>query len=191
MRWIPIVHTDQHTVGAARYDGDTLLDVHWVGVIDHAVRPESWQGLLVHIVPAHRGTGEGWMVRACQEAVRGMDGTVYALDVKKSAWTPVAKLASQTLVPETTAELAFMVAERLCQQMREVVLFSDMRVPLPHLTACFGVAVLGPDGDEMSLIEAADAALYPASTCRDRGPSASKAAWSSGAVSNHVTSTRG
>jgi len=66
------------------------------------------------------------------------------------------------VLPETTAELAFMVAERLCQQMREVVMFSDMRVPLPHLTACFGVAVLGPDGDEMSLIEAADAALYRA-----------------------------
>jgi len=66
------------------------------------------------------------------------------------------------VLPETSAELARMVADRLCQQMREVVLFSDMRVPLPHVTACFGVAVLGPDGDEMSLIEAADAALYRA-----------------------------
>ena len=66
------------------------------------------------------------------------------------------------ILPETTAELARMVAERLCQQMREAVLFPDMRVPMPHLTACFGVAVLAPDGDEMSLIEAADAALYRA-----------------------------
>lgn len=66
------------------------------------------------------------------------------------------------VLPETTAELARMVADRLCQQMREAVLFPDMRVPMPHLTACFGVAVLGPDGDEMSLIEAADAALYRA-----------------------------
>ena len=66
------------------------------------------------------------------------------------------------VLPETNAELARMVADRLCQQMREVVLFSDMRVPMPHLTACFGVAMLGPDGDETSLIEAADAALYRA-----------------------------
>ncbi|THC45043.1 diguanylate cyclase [Massilia sp. Mn16-1_5] len=66
------------------------------------------------------------------------------------------------VLPETNAELAHMVADRLCQQMREVVLFSDMRVPMPHLTACFGVAVLGPEGDEVSLIEAADAALYRA-----------------------------
>ena len=66
------------------------------------------------------------------------------------------------VLPETTAELARMVADRLCQQMREAVLFPDMRVPMPHLTACFGVAVLGPDGDETSLIEAADAALYRA-----------------------------
>jgi diguanylate cyclase (GGDEF)-like protein len=66
------------------------------------------------------------------------------------------------VLPETSAELARMVADRLCQQMREVVLFPDMRVPMPHLTACFGVAVLGPDGDEISLIEAADAALYRA-----------------------------
>ncbi|MFC4931972.1 GGDEF domain-containing protein [Massilia sp. GCM10023247] len=66
------------------------------------------------------------------------------------------------VLPETTVELARMVADRLCQQMREAVLFPDMRVPMPHLTACFGVAVLGPDGDETSLIDAADAALYRA-----------------------------
>ena len=66
------------------------------------------------------------------------------------------------VLPETTVELAHMVADRLCRQMREAVLFPDMRVPMPHLTACFGVAVLGPDGDEMSLIAAADAALYRA-----------------------------
>ncbi|QNA99199.1 GGDEF domain-containing protein [Massilia sp. Se16.2.3] len=66
------------------------------------------------------------------------------------------------VLPETTAELAQMVAERLCKQMREAVLFPDMRVPMPHLTACFGVAVLDPNGDETSLIDAADAALYRA-----------------------------
>ena len=66
------------------------------------------------------------------------------------------------VLPETTAERAQLVAERLCQQMRQVVLFPDMRVPMPHLTACFGVAVLDSNGDETALIEAADAALYRA-----------------------------
>jgi diguanylate cyclase (GGDEF)-like protein len=66
------------------------------------------------------------------------------------------------VLPETSAELARMVADRLCRQMREAVLFPDMRVPMPHLTASFGVAVLGPDDDGTSLIEAADAALYRA-----------------------------
>lgn len=66
------------------------------------------------------------------------------------------------VLPDTTGELAHMVADRLCQKMRETVLFSDMRVPMPHLTACFGVAVLDPDSDETALIEAADAALYRA-----------------------------
>jgi len=66
------------------------------------------------------------------------------------------------VLPETTGELAHLVAERLCQKMREAVLFPDMRVPMPHVTACFGVAVLDPDSDEMGLIEAADAALYRA-----------------------------
>lgn len=66
------------------------------------------------------------------------------------------------VLPDTTGELAHMVADRLCQKMRETVLFSDMRVPMPHLTACFGVAVLDPEGDETALIEAADAALYRA-----------------------------
>ena len=66
------------------------------------------------------------------------------------------------VLPDTSGELARMVADRLCQQMRQVVLFPDMRVPMPHLTACFGVAVLDHHGDETALIEAADAALYRA-----------------------------
>jgi len=66
------------------------------------------------------------------------------------------------VLPDTNAEMAHMVASRLCQKMREAVLFPDMRVPMPHLTACFGVAVLDPNTDEMALIEAADAALYRA-----------------------------
>lgn len=66
------------------------------------------------------------------------------------------------VLPDTTSEMAHMVANRLCQKMRETVLFPDMRVPMPHLTACFGVAVLDPSADETALIEAADAALYRA-----------------------------
>ena len=66
------------------------------------------------------------------------------------------------VLPDTNAEMAHMVANRLCQKMRETVLFPDMRVPMPHLTACFGVAVLDPGADETALIEAADAALYRA-----------------------------
>jgi len=66
------------------------------------------------------------------------------------------------VLPDTTGEMAHMVANRLCQKMREAVLFPDMRVPMPHLTACFGVAVLDPSLDETALIEAADAALYRA-----------------------------
>lgn len=66
------------------------------------------------------------------------------------------------VLPDTNAEMAHMVANRLCQKMRETVLFPDMRVPMPHLTACFGVAVLDPEADETALIEAADAALYRA-----------------------------
>ncbi|MEZ4318900.1 MAG: hypothetical protein R3F61_15405 [Myxococcota bacterium] len=77
MRWIPIVHHDTHTVGVARFDGDALLDVHWVGVAPHSVSPEQWQSLLALVAPEHRGTGEGWMVRASQEALRGLAGRAF------------------------------------------------------------------------------------------------------------------
>jgi PleD family two-component response regulator len=40
--------------------------------------------------------------------------------------------------------------------------FEDMRLPLPHMTASFGVACLRPGQDERALIAAADAALYRA-----------------------------
>jgi GGDEF domain-containing protein len=40
--------------------------------------------------------------------------------------------------------------------------FGDMRLPLPHITASFGVASLQPQQDEQSLIAHADAALYRA-----------------------------
>ena len=66
------------------------------------------------------------------------------------------------ILPETSEKLALMVAERLCKRMREAVVFEDMRLPMPHLTASFGVAALTMAMNEEALIGAADAALYRA-----------------------------
>lgn len=66
------------------------------------------------------------------------------------------------ILPETTELLAVMVAERLVARMREAPIFPDMRLPLPHVTASVGVAVLGEGMDDLGLIAAADAALYRA-----------------------------
>ncbi len=81
MTWVPTVHDDKRTVGIARYEGPVgesePAEVLWVGVIDHDVSPERWQGLLAMLVDAHRGTGDGWMVRCAQEGVKGLDGTLF------------------------------------------------------------------------------------------------------------------
>ncbi|NHZ64227.1 GGDEF domain-containing protein [Massilia genomosp. 1] len=66
------------------------------------------------------------------------------------------------ILPETAEPLAVMVADRLCARMREAPIFRDMRVPLPHITASFGVAMLEAGMDDSALIAAADAALYRA-----------------------------
>ncbi|SFG74545.1 diguanylate cyclase (GGDEF) domain-containing protein [Duganella sp. CF458] len=66
------------------------------------------------------------------------------------------------VLPDTKVQVAEAVASRLCQRMREAVVLSDMRQPLPHITSSFGVAALGPAQDETALIAAADAALYRA-----------------------------
>lgn len=66
------------------------------------------------------------------------------------------------LLPGASQDQAIMVAQRLCERMREAVVFSDMSLPLPHVTGSFGVASLAPGGDEHALMEAADAALYRA-----------------------------
>lgn len=55
-----------------------------------------------------------------------------------------------------------MVAERLCERLEKVVIFDDMRVPLPHLTGSLGVATLAAAMDELQLLAAADGALYRA-----------------------------
>ncbi len=66
------------------------------------------------------------------------------------------------LLPDATAPLAVLVAERLCMRMREAKVFADMRVPMPHMSASFGVAVLGPSMSDADLLAAADGALYRA-----------------------------
>lgn len=66
------------------------------------------------------------------------------------------------ILPDTGGAVAQMVAERLCERMRQAPVFADLRQPLPHVTASFGVASLAPGQDEHALIAAADAALYRA-----------------------------
>ena len=73
------------------------------------------------------------------------------------------------VLPETPRALAMLVAERLCARMRGATVFADLRAPLPHITASFGVAVLQDGMNETALIAAADVALYRAKeTGRDR-----------------------
>jgi diguanylate cyclase (GGDEF)-like protein len=66
------------------------------------------------------------------------------------------------LLPDTSDKVALAVAERLCERMRQATVFADMRQPLPHITASFGVATLQAQQSEQDLIAAADAALYRA-----------------------------
>ncbi len=73
------------------------------------------------------------------------------------------------VLPDTHLGLAEMVAERLAERLRAAMVFPDMRLPMPHITGSFGVAVLGSGGDEYALVAAADAALYRAKEAgRDR-----------------------
>ncbi len=66
------------------------------------------------------------------------------------------------ILPDTTEQVALAVAGRLCKRLSATVVFSDMRVPMPQITASFGVACLAADEDEHGLIARADAALYRA-----------------------------
>lgn len=73
------------------------------------------------------------------------------------------------VLPETPATLAVLVAERLCTRMRGTPVLPGSGLPLPHVTASFGVAVLQEGMNELALIAAADAALYRAKQAgRDR-----------------------
>lgn len=66
------------------------------------------------------------------------------------------------ILPDTSAGVAEKVALRLCERLRQAVVFPDLRTPLPHITASLGVASLGSGHKERDLIAAADAALYRA-----------------------------
>ncbi|MDF3035321.1 MAG: diguanylate cyclase [Paucimonas sp.] len=66
------------------------------------------------------------------------------------------------ILPGTDLKSAEMVAQRLCEKMRQSIVFADMRKPLPHITASFGVACLSARQSMEALISAADSALYRA-----------------------------
>jgi diguanylate cyclase (GGDEF)-like protein len=72
-------------------------------------------------------------------------------------------------VRNTNKKAASIVAQRLCERMRQTLVFSDTTRPLPHITASFGVASLTEGQHTEELIAAADEALYRAKeTGRDR-----------------------
>jgi diguanylate cyclase (GGDEF)-like protein len=66
------------------------------------------------------------------------------------------------ILPNTNQKATAVVAQRLCNLMRESVIFNDMHKPLPHITASFGVASLVAGQDADDLLATADAALYRA-----------------------------
>jgi len=66
------------------------------------------------------------------------------------------------ILPETSQDVGVTVAQRLCDRMQQAVVFADMRLPLPHITASFGVAGLNRSQIANGLLAAADAALYRA-----------------------------
>ncbi|HJV86171.1 MAG TPA: GGDEF domain-containing protein [Noviherbaspirillum sp.] len=66
------------------------------------------------------------------------------------------------ILPSSSQKTALLVAQRLRDSVRQSVVFSEMRRPLPHITASFGVATLEPGQHAEELVSAADAALYRA-----------------------------
>jgi diguanylate cyclase len=63
------------------------------------------------------------------------------------------------LLPDASVQGANMVAQRLSECMKKTVVFADMREPLPHITASFGVACLDPKQTERDLVGASIDAL--------------------------------
>ena len=66
------------------------------------------------------------------------------------------------ILPESSQSAGVRVANRLCERLQQMAVFADMRKPLPHITASFGVAGLQPQQDARALVSSADAALYRA-----------------------------
>lgn len=66
------------------------------------------------------------------------------------------------ILPDTNAAAGKMVAQRLCERMRQAIVFEDMRLPMPHISASFGIATLAAQQDANHLLTRADAALYRA-----------------------------
>lgn len=98
----------------------------------------------------------------------GDHGLQIAAGVLRAALRPsdfAARYGGEELIvilPDSNQAGARMVAQRLCERMRDAIVFDDMRLPLPHLTASFGVATLAPHQDAIALIAVADAMLYRA-----------------------------
>ena len=66
------------------------------------------------------------------------------------------------LLPSADVKTGTMIAQRLCDRLRQTIEFNDMRKPLPHITASFGVACLALGQVADDLVAKADAALYRA-----------------------------
>lgn len=66
------------------------------------------------------------------------------------------------ILPNTNKESAFVVAERLCERIRQTPVFQDGDKPLPHITASLGLASLEIGQDGVAVIASADIALYRA-----------------------------
>lgn len=66
------------------------------------------------------------------------------------------------ILPDTSKDACFAVAERLCVKLAKTPVFKDDRLALPHITASFGIAILDAGQDIFTFIAAADAALYRA-----------------------------
>jgi diguanylate cyclase (GGDEF)-like protein len=76
------------------------------------------------------------------------------------------------LLPDVHADGAAVVAQRLSETLKKTVVFADMREPLPHVTASFGVACLGAGQNERDLLAAAAVALERAQKIGNGGVSA-------------------
>ncbi|TXI92122.1 MAG: GGDEF domain-containing protein [Burkholderiaceae bacterium] len=70
------------------------------------------------------------------------------------------------ILPNTAKESALIVAERLCERIRNTKVFQNDAISLPHITASLGLAALNEGQDGLAVIASADAALYRA---KERG----------------------